>query len=93
MVDPFYYANKEHVGGIGTSLGVDLDQSNYFQTNLEITQRFYATGNDQLLISAVESFNISQNFQLKAKYMYKDKYAQSVKQQEDNFQLLINYYF
>ncbi|WP_428738632.1 DUF4105 domain-containing protein [Sulfurimonas sp.] len=93
MVDPLYYATKKHVGGIGASFGFDIDQYKFLKTNFEITQRYYTTGHEQLLINATQNINLSQNFQLKAKYEYKQKYLLENKNQEDNFKLMLNYYF
>ncbi len=93
MLDPLYYVADKSAGGIGASIGFDIDGYKMLKTNVEITQRHYDTGDEQLLISAVQSINISKDMQLKAKYEYKDKYNLAKKRQEDNFKVLLNYYF
>ena len=93
MIDPLYYAAHKSTGGIGASIGFDLDGYKDLKTNVEFTQRYYDSGDEQLLISATQSVNISKNLQLKAKYEYKDKYTLAKKRQEDNYKVLLNYYF
>ncbi|WP_304545083.1 DUF4105 domain-containing protein [Sulfurimonas microaerophilic] len=93
MVDPLYYIADKSAGGIGASFGFDIDKYKYLKTNVEFTQRYYDTGDEQLLISAAQSVNPVQNLQLKVKYEYKEKYILKQKKQEDNFQILLNYYF
>ncbi|MFT7861072.1 MAG: DUF4105 domain-containing protein [Sulfurimonas sp.] len=93
MLDPLYYVADRSAGGIGASLGFDIDKYSMFKTNFEVTQRYYDTGDEQLLISAAQAVNVARNFQIKAKYDYKEKLTAARKLQEDNFKLLLNYYF
>ena len=93
MLDPLLYvANKAH-GGIGGSIGFAIDKFKRTNTNIELTKRLYDTSDTQLLFSFAQSFNYSQNLQLKAQYLYKDKLLEKQIQKQENFYLLVNYYF
>ncbi|MBL1243251.1 MAG: DUF4105 domain-containing protein [Sulfurimonas sp.] len=93
MIDPLFYINDGFVGGAGTSLGLVIDGFNFMSTNFEATQRYYTGGEAQALLKITQSFRLSQNFQLKFKYNYKDREIDSIKSDEQTYRAVLNYYF
>jgi hypothetical protein len=93
MVDPIFYQNSRFHAGIGGSIGAKIDKYKDFNTNVEITQRIYDSGDDQLLIKASQGFRLSQNKQIVLKYDYKDKIVAKIKKDEQTFRLMLKYYF
>lgn len=82
MLEPIGYVAQNNKAAIGGSLGFDIDKYKNFKTHFEITQRYFDSGDDQMLLSFVQAINISTNMQLKAKYDYKESYK-----------VFLNYYF
>jgi len=62
-------------------------------TNFEATQRYYTGGEAQALLKITQSFRLSQNFQLKFKYNYKDREIDSIKSDEQTYRAVLNYNF
>ncbi len=91
--DPLLYQNSSFHAGFGGSIGLIIDKYKDFNTNIELTQRFYDSGNDQLLVNVAQGFRISQNLQLILKYDYKDKIIDKKKKGEDTLRLMLKYYF
>ena len=95
MIDPLYYVAKKSAAGVGVSVGLNIDANKHFLTHTYITQRFYDTGQKQLLFSFAQGFNLQQNLQIKASYDYKEKYnaLENTNNTQDTFKLLLHYYF
>ncbi|WP_373035646.1 DUF4105 domain-containing protein [Sulfurimonas sp.] len=93
MLDPLFYYEKTFVSGIGGSFGVVIDKYKYMSTNIEVTKRYYDSGDEQNLIKATQSFRLSQNIQLKLKYDYKQRYKLNKKEDEQTYQAVLSYYF
>ena len=75
------------------SLGLVIDKHKFMNTNLEYSYRWYDTGTKQSLITAAQSFRLSQNIQLKFKYNYKEKTIIDKREDEQTYRAIINYYF
>lgn len=93
MADPLFYIEDKFVSAIGGSLGLVFDRYTFMSTNIELTQRFYDTGEEQYLAHATQSFRLSQNFQLKFKFDYIGKYHLDKKESEETYRAMLNYYF
>jgi hypothetical protein len=93
LVDPLLYYTTELLGGLGASIGINIDMYKDFNTNITATQRIYDTGDSQLLIKVSEGIRIDKNFQIVLKYDYKDKIVNKREWGEDTFTLLLKYYF
>ncbi|QOY54579.1 DUF4105 domain-containing protein [Candidatus Sulfurimonas marisnigri] len=93
MTDPLFYLDGEFKSAIGASLGAVIDGESYMSTNMEITRRWYDTGDEQLLIGVYQSFRLSQNTQLMFSYDYKERLNFDLKRQEGTIKFNINYYF
>ncbi len=85
MIDPLFYMADEFSAAIGGSLGLVFDKYDFMSTNIEVTRRYYDNGEEQNLAKVTQSFRLSQNFQLKFKYDYKED--------EETYRVNINYYF
>lgn len=70
-------------------MGATLHQGKYFQTNLEVNQRIYSTGDTQFLFSASQRYHSSQNTSLALSYDYVQKDEDDYK----TFKLLFDYFF
>ncbi len=93
MVDPLFYVRDSFSAAIGGSLGLVFDGVESMSTNLEITRRYYDSGDAQNLAKATQSFRVSQNFQFKLKYEYKERVFFSETTEEETFRANLNYYF
>lgn len=93
MADPLFYAEDKLVSAIGNSLGLIFDKYSYFNTNLELTKRWYDTGEEQWLAKVSQTFRVSQNVQLKLKYDYNEKYYLQQKETTETIKAMFNYYF
>lgn len=93
MLDPLFYVEDDFVSGLGGSIGAVFDKYSFMKTNFELTQRYYESGKNQLLINLTQSFRVSQNVQLQFKYDYKEKELNSIKSNEESYLAFINYYF
>lgn len=93
LIDPMFYFNDGLVGGVGASLGLVIDNFDFMSTNIEATQRYYTEGKGQTLVNIAQSFRLSQNFQLKFKYNYKDRDKNSIRSNEQTYRAILNYYF
>ena len=89
LADPFAYIKSDTSGGIGTSLGIVLDSSYDFNTNLEVTHRWYYDQKNQWLATFSENYRISKAFSLQLSYQYKDRDNSS----EDTYKASLNYFF
>ncbi|MDF1878628.1 DUF4105 domain-containing protein [Sulfurimonas sp. SAG-AH-194-C20] len=93
MIDPLFYVEKEVVGALGGSIGMSLDKYKFFNTNIELTHRFYSSGEEQNLVKFSQGFRFSQNFQLLFQYDYKEKKVQNSYYNEDSLRVTTRYYF
>ena len=93
MLDPFFYADNGLVGGVGGSLGAAFDRSTFMSTNIELTERYYAQGEQQSLVDFTQSFRASKNLQLQLNYNYKERDGRVLSQNEQNFLAFVKYYF
>lgn len=51
LVDTLFYTDKDLTSGIGGVAGTVLYEGNYFKTNIEVIQRNFDTGSNQLIFS------------------------------------------
>lgn len=93
LVDPTLYLNSNVRTGIGGSAGINIDRFKNFNTSVEVTQRVYDNGINQLLIEANQGMRTSQNTQILLKYNYKDKLMAQQKEKEETYMMLFKYYF
>lgn len=93
MADPFLYASTKQISGLGSSAGFVIDKYSFMNTNVELTKRWYETGDEQWLLKASQNFRLSKKFQLKLKYNYKERYLFNKEQKEQTFKILLNSYF
>ncbi len=93
LVEPFFYITDTLTGGAGATLGLVIDKYKFMSTNIEATQRLYDTGRTQSLVHLTQSFRLSQNFQMKLQYTYKDRYSDSVEANEQTYRAVLNYYY
>ncbi len=92
-LDPLLYVADGFTTGVGGSVGLVFDKYEFMSTNLEVTRRYYDTGDAQNLAKISQSFRLSQNFQLKIKYEYKERIVLDVEDEEETARVEINYYF
>ena len=85
MADPLFYVKDRINFAIGGSIGLSIDTFSFMSANIEVTDRFYDTGERQLLSTISQNFRVSQNVQLGFKYKYK--------KEEETFKAILNYYF
>ncbi|OHD96659.1 MAG: hypothetical protein A3E21_01200 [Sulfurimonas sp. RIFCSPHIGHO2_12_FULL_36_9] len=93
MADPLFYLDGGFKSAIGSSLGFIFDKFSYMSTNLELTRRWYDTGDAQNLIGISQNFRLSQNAELKFKYDYKERSVLDSQSEENSFKIYINCYF
>ncbi len=93
MADPLFYSAERIVTAMGGSVGLIIDRFSYMNTNLELTRRWYDTGEEQWLAEASQNFRISQNLQLKFKYDYGEKHCLEIKEKRETLKAVFNYYF
>jgi len=94
MVDPLLYVDDRVHGGIGGSVGFKIDKyKEYGNFNMELTQRFYDNGYDQLLLESSFGLRTTQNSQIVLQYDYKDRVIEKKKKSEDTFRMMLKYYF
>ncbi len=92
MSDILSYATDDAKIGADLSLGGVIDRSGAFQTNMEITHRWYGSGLKQLLLRATQSYAPTSNTQIQLQYTRKvleDRHTTD----ENHYRLLFNYYF
>ena len=92
MIDPLFYIADGFTAAVGGSVGLVIDKYDFMSTNIEVTRRYYDTGDEQNLAEVTQSFRLSQNFQLKFKYDYKE-IDSLVSEDEQTYRAVINYYF
>jgi len=94
MADPIAYQDSKFHSGIGGSLGFKVDKyKKDANINVEVTQRVYDNGYDQILLKASTGIRTTQNSQIVLKYDYKDKVLANKKKDEQTFWLMVKYYF
>jgi len=75
LVDALFYTDQQITTGLGGVAGLVIHENKSFKTNLEVTQRIFDTGEDQLLFSTSQHYRSSQNTALSLSYDYVEKYA------------------
>ncbi len=93
MLDPFFYIEDKTIGAIGGSVGVSIDKYKTANLNIELTHRFYSTGEEQNIANISQGFRISQNLQLMFRYNYKEKKVQNRYYNEDTLSAILKCYF
>ena len=89
LADPYVYFNTNFQLGVGSSLGVVLDNSKSFNTNLELTHRWYCDQKNQWLANLSENYKINKNISLQFSYEYKERKLNS----ENSYKMALNYFF
>ncbi|MDF1879948.1 DUF4105 domain-containing protein [Sulfurimonas sp. MAG313] len=74
LADALVYTDKSLTAGIAGVLGLALYESKSFKTNLELKQRLFDTGKNQLLFSASQSYLAFENLSFSLRYEYVEKY-------------------
>jgi len=92
MIDPLFFFFVGFTAAVGGSLGLVIDKYDFMSTNIEVTRRYYDNGDEQNLAKVTQSFRLSQNFQLKFKYDYKE-IDSLVNEDEQTYRTVLNYYF
>jgi len=86
LVDPsFYYVDNKTQASIDGSIGFSIDKYKSFNTKIELTQKKYTDGKDEITFEVMEGFRVSQNREIKLKYEHK--------KEEQTIKLMFNYYF
>jgi hypothetical protein len=93
VADPFVYMDKHLVSGISGAVGLSIDRYKFMNTNMELNERYYDNGINQMLIKIAQGFRTSQNTQIVLKYDYKEKYITHAKSKEETFRAMFKYYF
>jgi hypothetical protein len=62
-------------------------------TKIELTKRFYDTGDRQNLFELSQGFRVTQNTQLRFDYNYKQRDERAKEKQERSLKCYFNYYF
>lgn len=73
LADVLLYTDNILTFGAAGVAGATLHQGTHFQTNLEVNQRIYSSGDTQLLFSASQRYRSSQNTSLALSYDYVQK--------------------
>jgi hypothetical protein len=89
MADPFAYINNNTASGIGTSLGIVIDKSKYFNTNIEVTHRWYYNEKNQWLVNVNENYRVTQNISLQLSFEHRDRELKS----EETYKASLHYFF
>ncbi|MBU0631777.1 DUF4105 domain-containing protein [bacterium] len=89
LADPFTYLNTNISTGVGTSAGVVLDRSESFNTNVELTHRWYYDQKNQWLVNFSENYRMSKSISLQFSYEYKQRDSGS----QDTYKASLNYFF
>ncbi|PHR55124.1 MAG: hypothetical protein COA44_11375 [Arcobacter sp.] len=89
LVDALFYTDKDLTAGIGGVGGLVAYEGRNFKTNMEVTQRIYDTGNDQLLFSVSQHYRSSQNISFSLSYDYIEKYEEDW----DTIKFTFDYFF
>jgi len=93
MVDPLVYMQDGLTGGLGGSVGLNIDKYKKITVNMEATQRIYDNGLDQTLLKASFNLRTTQNTQIVLKYDYKDKIIDNIINDEQTIRVMFKYYF
>jgi len=92
MLDPLAYIYDGVTTGIGGSIGFAFDKYSFMNTNFEITNRFYETGDEQLIVEFTQGFRVSKNIQIQFNYDYKQRVLLE-DNNEQTYTVNLNYYF
>lgn len=89
LADALFYTDRDLTVGIAGVGGLVAYQGKDFKTNLEVTQRIYDTGTDQLLFSVSQHYRSSQNVSFSLSYDYVEKYVEDW----DTVKFTFDYFF
>ena len=93
MADPLFYHDSRFKSAIGGSVGFVLDKWRATSTKIELTQRYYDTGEIQNIFEFSQGFRLSQNLQLRLDYDYKERGKEMVEKRERSLKAYLNVYF
>ncbi len=93
LVDPLFYVEDSLIGGVGGSIGINIDKYKFMNTNIELSHRFYTNGEEQTLAKLSQGFRLSQNMQIMLHYDYKDKKVNTLRYSEDTYNVMLRYYY
>ena len=89
LADVLLYTDNFLTLGVGGVVGTIFHQGKSFQTNLEVNQRIYSTGDTQVLFLASQRYRSSQNTSLALSYDYVQKHETNCK----TFKFSFDYFF
>lgn len=89
LTDPLIYFNSHLQTGIGASMGAVYDNSDHFQTNIEMTHRWYFKEQNQWIIDIGENYKMTKKISLQFSYSYKDQKPI----REQIYKATLNYFF
>jgi len=89
LADALFYTDRDLTAGIGGIAGLVGYQGRDFKTNLEVTQRIFDTGYDQLLFSASQHYRHAQNISFSLSYDYVQKFDEDW----DTVKFTFDYFF
>ncbi len=89
LADPFTYFNEHIEAGIGSSFGAVIDKYDDFNTNLEVTHRWYYGQKNQWLVNISENYRVTKKISLQLSYEYKDRNIGF----QDTYRASLNYFF
>ncbi|MDD2791020.1 MAG: DUF4105 domain-containing protein [Sulfurimonas sp.] len=93
MLDPLVYVADITTTGVGMSAGLVVDGFSFMNTNIEYTNRWYDSGEQQALFKISQNFRSSQNTQIQLKYDYKERFDVREKSNENTLRAAFHYYF
>jgi len=92
MADPLFYSENRLITGVGSSVGLIVDKYSFMNTNVELTRRWYDTGEEQWLAKVSQNWRLSQNCALQFKYDYSQKQQLEIKEKKEILKAILHYY-
>ena len=92
MLDPLVYYDAKVLTALGGSIGLVYDGFAKTNTNLELTKRYYDTGEEQWLIKASQNFRVSQNLHLLLKYDSIEKNTPLETHKKESYKALLHFF-
>ena len=89
LADPFTYFNANLQTGLGSSFGAVFDKFQKFNTNLELTHRWYYSQKNQWLADLSENYRVNKKISLQFTYEYKERDLHF----ENSYKAALNYFF
>jgi len=92
--DIFAYDNDIANFGVGVSVGGVIDKyASFTNTTMEYSYRYYDNKEGQNLFHFAQNFRIAQNFSILLRYQYKQRYENDMKEKEEVYSLMLEYYY